>query len=365
MAVDRGAGRLGALGHASSQPVGTGRLLARSNVRGSPRVRHRNHPRRRSSQRRSPRAQDQLRERFTSCPRRLQRPRFSVDSVGMADSGESKSDPPLAQVSTQRREIRRDRPRRLVIQVDRFDAAIFDMDGVVTDSAKVHERCWKAVFDSFLGGRSDQNEEGLAPFTEDDYLRYVDGKPRYDGVASFLESRRISLYRGSPSDPPGQGSVCALGNLKDRAFEEAVAEGGVDAFASTVSFLRSLRSSAIKTALISSSRHARVLLATARITDLFDVIVDGVDADRLGLAGKPDPAIFLTAATRLGVSPGRAVVIEDAESGVEAGHRGGFGLVIGIDRSGHADALRRHGANAVVNDLGEVALRHGTGGPRP
>ncbi len=252
-----------------------------------------------------------------------------------------------------------------MIPIERLDAAIFDMDGVVTDSAGVHERCWKGVFDSFLDGRPVRTEEGLAPFSVADYLRYVDGKPRYDGVASFLESRRIVLPWGSPSDPPGQDSVCSLGNLKDRAFEQAVVKGGVDAFATTVSFLHALRSSAIKTALISSSRHARMLLAAAGITDLFDVIVDGVDADRLGLAGKPDPAIFLAAATSLDVAPNRAMVIEDAESGVEAGRRGQFGFVIGIDRSGHAEALRRHGANVVVNDLREVALHHGTVEPRP
>jgi alpha,alpha-trehalase len=243
------------------------------------------------------------------------------------------------------------------LPIDRFDAFIFDMDGVVTDSAVVHEHCWKGVFDDFLRGRSERDEEDLRPFDEDDYLRYVDGKPRYDGVASFLTARRITLEPGAPSDPPGIDTVCALGNLKDRDFEQRVAEEGVTVFDSTVSFLRSLRSYGIKTALISSSRHARVLLVAAQITGLFDVVVDGIDSEALELPGKPDPAIFLTAAKGLEVVPARSVVVEDAEAGVEAGRRGGFGFVLGIDRVAHADALRLHGASAVVNDLRDVELQ--------
>lgn len=246
---------------------------------------------------------------------------------------------------------------KTVLSLDRFDAVIFDMDGVVTDTAGVHARCWKHAFDDVLCAQSRRTGEAVRRFDDDDYLRYVDGKPRYDGVESFLSSRAITLERGSPSDSPGYDTVCALGNLKDREFERVTAEEGVAVFESTLAFLRLLRSGHIGTALISSSRHARALLATAGITDLFDTIVDGVDAEALDLPGKPDPAIFLTAARQLGVAVVRSIVVEDALAGVEAGHRGGFGLVIGIDRSSLADALRHHGADLVVPDLAALEFR--------
>lgn len=179
----------------------------------------------------------------------------------------------------------------------------------------------------------------------------MDGKPRYDGVESFLASRHLRLPHGSPSDAPGHDTVCALGNLKDHEFERLVARDGVPVFDSTAGFIRSLREHRILTALISSSRHARVMLASASITDLFDAIVDGVDAEALGLPGKPDPAIFLTAARALSVSPSRAAVVEDAIAGVQAGRRGEFAFVIGINRAHHAAELREEGADVVVDDL--------------
>lgn len=242
------------------------------------------------------------------------------------------------------------------LPIGRLDAVVFDMDGVVSDTAQTHERCWKHVFDDFLRARPVRAGEALRPFGEEDYLRYVDGKPRYDGVESFLSSRGIALPRGEPSDPPGSDTVCALGNLKDRYFEQVVTEEGVALFESTVTFLRSVRSHDIRTALISSSRHARVIVTIAHIADLFDTIVDGIDAEALGLPGKPDPAIFLAAARGLGVAPDRATVVEDALAGVEAGERGGFSVVIGIDRNGHADELSDHGATVVVSDLSELEL---------
>lgn len=263
----------------------------------------------------------------------------------------------LMEQPAQSRRNRRKSTEMIDLFIDRFDAVIFDMDGVVTDSAVVHEHCWKAVFDDFLRARADHSGEDLRPFDEDDYLHYVDGKPRYEGAASFLASRRIELERGAPSDPPGHETVCALANLKDRDFELHVSRDGVPVFDSTISLIHSLRSYGVKTALISSSRHATVLLESAQIAEVFDVVIDGVEAEAVGLAGKPDPAIFLAAASRLHVAPFRAVVVEDAEAGVEAGRRGGFGFVLGIDRGAHADALRRHGASAVVTDLREVALR--------
>jgi alpha,alpha-trehalase len=249
--------------------------------------------------------------------------------------------------------------RMVPFPTNRLDAVIFDMDGVVSDTARVHQRCWKVVFDDYLRDRSARTGEALRLFDDEDYVRYVDGKPRYDGVESFLSSRRISLIRGAPSDPPGHDTICALGNLKDREFERAVAEEGVTLFDSTISFLRTLRAHGISTALISSSRHARVILEVANIADLFDTIVDGIDAETLELPGKPDPAIFVAAAQRLHVAPARAAVVEDALAGVEAAHRGGFGMVIGIGRSPHADELLDHGAGVVVKDLSELELQSG------
>ncbi len=236
----------------------------------------------------------------------------------------------------------------------RLDAVIFDMDGVVSDTARVHERCWKRVFDDYLRDHSARTGAVLRLFDEKDYARYVDGKPRYDGVECFLSSRGISLAPGAPSDPPGQDTVCALGNLKDRDFERAVTEEGVTLFESTIAFLRTLRSHGLSSALISSSRHARLILEQVDIEHLFDTIIDGIDAEALELPGKPDPAIFITAARHLHVVPARAAVVEDALAGVEAGHRGGFGFVIGIGRSSHADELLEHGASVVVKDLSEL-----------
>lgn len=240
--------------------------------------------------------------------------------------------------------------------MDRFDAVIFDMDGVVTDTAKVHARCWKRAFDDYLRARSEHTGDVLRLFDEEDYLKYVDGKPRYEGVESFLSSRHIVLAHGAPSDLPGYGTVCALGNLKDHTFEQLVRKEGVTLFESTGDFIRTLRRHGINTALISSSRHAKTILAATGITQLFDAIVDGVEAEALNLLGKPDPAIFLMAAQRLGISPSRAAVVEDALAGVEAGRRGGFCFIIGIDRNSHADALRAHGADVVVTDLSGLTL---------
>ncbi len=258
-----------------------------------------------------------------------------------------------------------DTMRRIPFPTDRLNAVIFDMDGVVSDTARVHQRCWKRVFDDHLGRRPRLTGEALRPFTEEDYILHVDGKPRYHGVESFLSSRQISLARGSPSDRPGLDTVCALGNLKDHDFKQVVAEKGVALFEPTIAFLRTLRSNDISTALISSSRHARVILTAAHITHLFDVIVGGIDAEKLKLAGKPDPAIFLAAARPLHVAPARAAVVEDALVGIEAGHRGGFAFVIGIGRSSRADELLNHGASVVVEDMSELGLRTDVVVPEP
>jgi alpha,alpha-trehalase len=238
------------------------------------------------------------------------------------------------------------------IPLGAIDAVIFDMDGVVTDTARVHAAAWEELFDAYLAERA----PGSAPFSDHDYRRYVDGKPRYEGVRSFLASRGITLPDGDPSDPPDRETVCGLGNRKDAAFLDRLHRDGADPYDSTIALVRTMRARGIRTAVISASRNMKEVLASAGVGPLFDAAVDGVEAERLGLPGKPDPAVFLEAARRLGVPPARAAVVEDALAGVEAGRSGGFGLVIGVDRTGHADDLRAAGADIVVADLTEIGL---------
>ena len=236
-------------------------------------------------------------------------------------------------------------------------AVLFDMDGVITDTAQAHAATWKRLFDAYLEQRAKQRGEGFRPFEIDsDYLRYVDGKPRYDGVRDFLASRGIHLPEGSPDDPPERETVCGLGNRKDRLFLAQLREHGTSAFPSTVVLIEKLRRRGVRVAVISSSRNAPEILEAAGVKDLFETRIDGIVAAELELPGKPDPAVFLEAARRLGVEPARAVVVEDATAGVEAGRRGGFGLVIGIDRVGQAAELRRSGADLVVADLAQVSV---------
>jgi beta-phosphoglucomutase family hydrolase len=235
----------------------------------------------------------------------------------------------------------------LVISPAQYDAVIFDLDGVVTDTASVHAAAWRRLFDDYLASRPDRAGENRLPFTDEDYRRYVDGRSRYDGVRVFLASRRIT------EDPP---AVQALGDRKDEYFRESVKQHGVRVFDGTVVLLRSLRAAGIRVAIISASRNCVEVLEAASLDDMFEVRVDGVVAGELGLPGKPDPAVFLEAARRLQVTPNRAVVVEDAMAGVAAGRRGGFGLVIGVDRTGHPDELRAAGADLVVQDLAEVKL---------
>ncbi|HEV8572765.1 MAG TPA: beta-phosphoglucomutase family hydrolase, partial [Actinomycetota bacterium] len=217
-----------------------------------------------------------------------------------------------------------------MLDLNRIHAVIFDMDGVVTDTASVHAAAWKRLFDEYLTERSRRTGEPFRPFdVDEDYRRCVDGKPRYDGVRSFLASREISLPEGDPSDPPERETVCGLGNRKNGYFLAHLKEQGADAYSSTVTLVRDLQARGVRAAVISASRNMAEVLASAGLSDLFGAKVDGVDAEELGLSGKPDPAIFLEAARRLGVEPARAAVVEDALAGVEAGRRGRFGLVIG------------------------------------
>ncbi len=240
--------------------------------------------------------------------------------------------------------------------VSRLIAVVFDTDGVVTRTASVHSAAWKALFDTYLRVHASSSGEAFVPFDEEDYLRYVDGVARYDGVERFLNSRGINLSRGLPGDAPGTNTVCALGNAKNEQFLEQIRLHGVEPFETTLTLARELRRNGIATAVVSASESCAAVLQAAGATDLFDVRVDGVDAQELGLASKPEPALFLEAARRLGVDPTDAAVVEDALAGVEAGRRGGFGLVVGVDRTGHAAALTERGADVVVADLASFTV---------
>ncbi len=236
------------------------------------------------------------------------------------------------------------------------DAVIFDLDGVITFTARVHMAAWKELFDDVLRQQSATSGESFRPFEESDYHNYVDGKPRYDGVLSFLHSRSIHLPYGSPSDSPLDQTVCGLGNRKNDLFNEKVRQQGVDVDDDAVRFVRELRSHGIHTGLASSSKNAVPILQSAGIDHLFEAVVDGIVSERLGLHGKPQPDIFLRCLTWLAegsLQPQRAAVVEDAISGVTAGRVGGFGLVLGVDR-GDTGALKRHGADWVIPNFGHI-----------
>jgi trehalose 6-phosphate phosphatase len=240
-------------------------------------------------------------------------------------------------------------------------AVLFDLDGVVTRTAAIHARAWQRLFDESLAGL-DGDPERLRPFRlPDDYLAYVDGKPRYEGIRSFLRSRGIDLPWGDPQDPPDARTICGLGNRKNRYFREALAEQGVEVFPTTIVLIRALRAHGIKTACVSSSKNCRPVLERAGIIDLFDVIFDGRDLEAEHLAGKPCPDAFLRTAERLTVAPDEAAVVEDAVSGIEAGRAGAFRLMIGLDRGGGREALQGAGADVVVTDLAELDAAESAG----
>jgi len=237
-----------------------------------------------------------------------------------------------------------------------FDAVIFDMDGVVTRTAHVHAAAWKRMFDDYLAARAKRTGESCPPFSvAQDYTRYVDGKPRYDGVRDFLGSRGILLPEGSPGDEPGQETVCGLGNRKNDMFQQVLKEQGAERYETTADLIRQLHEAGIKTAIISASKNAREVLTSAGAADLFDARVDGRDAEALGILGKPAPDVFLAAAEKLGAIPRRSVVVEDAQSGVQAGRAGGFGMVIGVDRANQREELAKY-ADVVVKDLAEIRV---------
>lgn len=232
---------------------------------------------------------------------------------------------------------------------DDYDAALFDLDGVLTPTATVHMAAWAEMFNDYLAGR-----DGQRPYTDEDYYAYVDGKPRYDGVRSFLASRGIELPEGEPSDSPEVETVCGLGNRKNDAFNAVLERDGVEPYPGSVRLLDALAAKGARLAVVSSSQNAPAVLAAAGIAERFPVVVDGAVAAAEGLPGKPAPDTFVAAADRLGVTRERSVVLEDAESGVAAGRAGGFGLVVGVDRGAGADTLTARGADVVVDDLEEL-----------
>ncbi|NEC14970.1 beta-phosphoglucomutase family hydrolase [Streptomyces sp. SID8014] len=234
---------------------------------------------------------------------------------------------------------------------DGITACLFDLDGVVTRTAVVHAAAWKAMFDAFLRERDGTD---FQPFTDSDYERYVDGRPRADGVRTFLASRGIELPEGTPDDPPEAQTVNGLGNRKNAALLEKIRTDGVEPYEGTLRYLHAVRAAGLATAIVSSSANTREVLRSIDAERLFDVRIDGVVARERGLPGKPRPDTYLAAARDLGVEPSRAAVFEDALAGMEAGRAGRFGYVVGVDRVGQADALRAHGADRVVEDLAEL-----------
>jgi beta-phosphoglucomutase family hydrolase len=234
-----------------------------------------------------------------------------------------------------------ERQPSILLSRGRFDAVIFDLDGVVTQTARVHAATWKQLFDVYREERLKRNLPVYDPFDEDnDYRQYVDGKPRYDGIESFLGAHDIVLPHGEPDDPVDTETVCGLGNRKNALFQAHLQHDGVKVYDSTIRLIHELRASGFKFAIISASKNCAAVLEAAGIQDLFQVRVDGVEASRLDLAGKPAPDVFLEAAKRLAVAVARAVIVEDAVAGVQAGHKGGFGLVIGVDRMGDRGGRR-------------------------
>ena len=234
---------------------------------------------------------------------------------------------------------------------DDIQACLFDLDGVVTRTAVVHAAAWKATFDAFLRER---DGAGLRPFTDSDYDRYVDGRPRADGVRSFLASRGIELPEGTPEDPPDAQTVNGVGNRKNELLLEKIRTDGVEAYEGTLRYIDAVRAAGLATAIVSSSANTRDVLRSIDAERLFDVRIDGVVARERKLPGKPRPDTFLAAARDLGVEASRAAVFEDALAGMDAGRSGHFGYVVGVDRVGQTDALYAHGADRVVKDLAEL-----------
>ena len=241
------------------------------------------------------------------------------------------------------------------LELKNYQALLCDLDGVITQTAALHAAAWKKLFDEYLKARPSRQGVPFQPFDLDqDYRLYVDGKSRYDGVHDFLQSRHLSLPSGALDDGPDRETIYGMGNKKDGYFEATLRDTGVITYPGTVRFLHVAKAEGLRIAVVSSSHHCREILEKAGLTPLFDTRVDGHEIDRLHLAGKPAPDTFLEAARRLAVPPSKAIVIEDAQAGVQAGRAGGFGVVIGVTRQNRADILRQFGADIVVEDLAEL-----------
>ncbi|MFE2480011.1 beta-phosphoglucomutase family hydrolase [Streptomyces sp. NPDC001194] len=238
---------------------------------------------------------------------------------------------------------------------DHISACLFDLDGVLTRTAKVHAAAWKAMFDDYLRRRAEHDGSAFVPFDAvHDYDEYVDGRPREDGVRTFLASRGITLPEGTGSDAPDQETVHGLGTRKNDLVLRAIREQGVESYEGSVAFVRAARDAGLRRAVVSSSANCRDVLVAAGIEDLFEDRVDGITIVEQGLRGKPSPDSYLAAARLFGTDPRDAAVFEDALAGVAAGKAGGFGFVVGVDRTGQAAELRAHGADVVVSDLSEL-----------
>lgn len=238
---------------------------------------------------------------------------------------------------------------------DAVTACLFDMDGVVTQTASVHDAAWKEMFDEFLRSWSASRGVPFVPFDPvRDYDNYVDGKPRLEGTASFLASRNIKLPMGAEADPPGTPTIWGLGNKKNELILKVLARDGVQVYEGSVRYINAVRSAGLRTAIVSSSANTQAVLKAGGVADLFDVRVDAHVAQARNLRGKPAPDTFLEAARMLGVPAANAAVFEDALAGVAAGRAGNFGFVVGVDRVGQAQQLRAHGADVVVKDLAEL-----------
>jgi beta-phosphoglucomutase family hydrolase len=233
-------------------------------------------------------------------------------------------------------------------------ACLFDLDGVLTDTASVHRAAWKQMFDEFLRQR---DGAGFTPFSQQDYNTYVDGKPRADGTRDFLASRDITLPEGERADPPTARTIQGLSTRKNDLVREHMDTDGVAIFPTSVAYVREVRAAGLRTAVVSASENTARVLDVVGIADLFEARIDGVVTRERGLAGKPAPDTYLAGAAALGADASQAAVFEDALSGVAAGRAGDFGFVVGVDRVGHADALREHGADVVVTDLAELRRR--------
>ncbi|RLD69833.1 MAG: beta-phosphoglucomutase, partial [Bacteroidetes bacterium] len=239
----------------------------------------------------------------------------------------------------------------------KFDAVIFDLDGVITKTALVHASSWKKMFDEYMHSREERFGDSFREFTHaGDYLPYVDGKPRYKGVQSFLESRDIDIPFGDPSDDPDMETVCGLGNKKNIMFNKVLDEDGVEVYESSVEMLEGLKAAGVRIGVASSSKNCKPVLESAGLLHFFETRVDGVVSAEIGLQGKPEPDIFTTACDNLGVEYHRSVVVEDAVSGVQAGHKGNFGLTLGLAREDNIKELQVGGADIVVEDLAEIGL---------